>query len=136
MNNKLIKLIYRRKNNFKKIIETATNIPLSFKDNRTLSKIKEIVMKHLYLLHINPNLAEIFQNSPILAFLQNKNLRDIIGTKLIDNRKVKRIFTNKIQGKCTPYLAKNRTLCAVNKLYIQQRLEATKQTEYFTSIIT
>ena len=26
--------------------------------------------------------------------------------------------------------------CAVNKLYIQQRLEATKQTEYFTSIIT
>ena len=68
-------------------------------------------MKHWYLLHINPNLAEIFQNPPILAFCRNKNLRDIIGTKLIENSKVKRKFTNKIQGKCTPCLANNRTLC-------------------------
>ena len=68
-------------------------------------------MKHWHLLHINPNLAEIFQNPPILAFRRNKNLRDIIGTKLIENGKVKRKFTNKIQGKCTPCLANNRTLC-------------------------
>ena len=66
-------------------------------------------MKHL--VHINPNLAEIFQNPPILAFRRNKNLRDIIGTKLIENGKVKRKFTNKIQGKCTTCLANNRTLC-------------------------
>ena len=92
-------------------------------------------MKHWHLLHIKANLAEIFQNPAILAFHQNKDLRDIIGTKLIENGKVKRKFTNKIQGKCTPCLANNRT-CAVNKLYIQQRLEANKQTEYFTSIIT
>ena len=91
--------------------ETATNIPLSLKYNRTLPKIKEIVMKHWHLLHINPNLAEIFQNPTILAFYQNKKLRDIIGTKLIENGKVKRKFTNKIQGKCTPCLASNRTLC-------------------------
>ena len=51
-------------------------------------------MKHWHLLHINPNLAEIFQNPPILAFRRNKNLRDIIGTKLIENGKVKRKFTN------------------------------------------
>ena len=68
-------------------------------------------MKHWHLLHINPNLAEIFQNPPILAFRQNKNLREIIGTKLIENGKVKRKFKNKIQGKCTPCLANNRTLC-------------------------
>ena len=68
-------------------------------------------MKHWHLLHINPNLAEIFQNPPILAFRRNKNLRDIIGTKLIKNGKVKWKFTNKIQGKCTPCLASNRTLC-------------------------
>ena len=68
-------------------------------------------MKHWHLLHINPNLAEIFQNPPILAFRRNKNLRDIIGTKLIENGKVKRKFTNKIQGKCTPCLVSNRTLC-------------------------
>ena len=68
-------------------------------------------MKHWHLLHINPNLTEIFQNPPILAFRQNKNLRDIIGTKLIENGKVKRKFTNKIQGKSTPCLANNGTLC-------------------------
>ena len=91
--------------------ETATNIPFSLKYNIALPKIKEIVMKHLHLLHINPNLAEIFQSPPILAFRRNKNLRDIIDTKLIENGKVKRTFTNKIQGKCTPCLANNRTLC-------------------------
>ena len=48
--------------------ETATNIPLSLECNRTLPKIKEIVMNHWHLLYIKPNLAEIFQNPPILAF--------------------------------------------------------------------
>ena len=67
-------------------------------------------MKHWHLLHINPNLAEIFQNPPILAFYQNKNLRDIIVSKLIENGKVKRKFTNKMQGRCIPCLANNRTL--------------------------
>ena len=46
-------------------------------------------MKHWPLLHINPNLAEIFENQPILVFRRNKNLRHIIGTKLIENGKVK-----------------------------------------------
>ena len=91
--------------------ETATNISLSLKYNRTLPKIKEIVMKHWRFLHINPNLADIFQSPPILAFRRNKNLRDIIGTNLIENGKVKRKFTNKIQGKCTPCLANNTNLC-------------------------
>ena len=91
--------------------ETATNIHLLLNYNRTLSKIKEVVMKHWHLMHINTNLAEIFQIPPILAFLQNKNLRNIISTKLIETGKVERTFTNKIHGKCTPYLANNRTLC-------------------------
>ena len=69
-------------------------------------------MKHWHLLHIKPNLAEIFQNPPILAFRQNKNLRDI-GTKLIENGKVKRKSMNNMQGKCTPCLANNRsTFCS------------------------
>ena len=68
-------------------------------------------MKHWRLLHINPNLAEMFQNPSILTFRRNKNLRNIIAAKLIENGKVKRKFTNKIQGKCTPCLGNNRTLC-------------------------
>ena len=91
--------------------DIATNIPLSLKYNRTLPKKKEIVMKHWHLLHVNPNLAEIFQNLPILAFRRNKSLRDMVGTKLIENGKVKRKCTNKIQDKCTPCLANNKTLC-------------------------
>ena len=82
------------------------------KYNRTLLKIKEIVMKHWHLLHINPNLAEIFQNPAILAFRRNKNLKYIFVTKLIENGKVKRKFTNKVQGKCRPCLGNNRTLCS------------------------
>ena len=49
-------------------------------------------MKHWDLLHINPNLAEIFQNPSILAFRRNKSLKNIIVTKLIENGKM----TNKV----------------------------------------
>ena len=76
--------------------DTDTTIPLSLKYNRTLSKIKEIVMTQCHLLHIHPNPVEIIQNPPILAFRRNKNLRDITGTKLTENGKVKRKSTNKI----------------------------------------
>ena len=34
---------------------------------------------------MNPNLAEISQNLPILAFRRKKNLKDIIGTKPLKN---------------------------------------------------
>ena len=68
-------------------------------------------MKRQHLLHINPNLAEIFQNPPISAFHRNKNLRAIIGTKLIENGKSKKKKKKKIQGKCTPCLANSRSLC-------------------------
>ena len=64
-------------------------------------------MKHWHLLPIQPNLAEIFQNPSILAFRRNKNLRDVIGIKLIENGNVKKKFTNKMQGECTPCLANN-----------------------------
>ena len=44
----------------------------------------------------NPNLAKIFENPPILAFHRNRNLGDTIETKLTENGKVKRKFTDKI----------------------------------------
>ena len=75
--------------------DTDTAIPLSLKCNKILPKIKEIVMKHWHLLHIHPNILEIFQNPPILVFPRNKNLREIIGTKLIENSKVKKNLRKK-----------------------------------------
>ena len=68
---------------------TATTMPLLLKYDRTFLNIKEIVMKHWHLLHINPNLTQIFQNPPILAFCRNKNFRDIIGNKLLKTAKSK-----------------------------------------------
>ena len=57
--------------------QAVTTISLSLKYNSTLPKIKEIVMKHWHLPHINPNLTEIFQNPPNSAFCRNKVFRDI-----------------------------------------------------------
>ena len=92
-------------------------------------------MKHWHFLHIDPNIAEIFQNSPILAFRRNKNLRDIIGTKLIEKAKSKGNLRTKY--KVNIHNAQPTTKpCAVNKLYTQQPLEVTEQTEYFRSITT
>ena len=41
----------------------------------------------------------------------DKHLRNIIGTKLIENVKMKRKTMNNTQGKCTRCFANNRTLC-------------------------
>ena len=54
-------------------------------------------IKLLYIIYINTYIyIEIFQNPSILAFHRNKNLRDIVGTKLTENGEVKRKYTNKI----------------------------------------
>ena len=72
------------------------NYPFIAQIQQNTPKIKESIIKHWHLLHMNPNLAKIFQNPPILAFHRNKNLGDTIETKLTENAKVKRKFTNKI----------------------------------------
>ena len=73
-------------------------------------------MKHWQLLDINPNLAEIFQSPPILPFRRNKNLRYIIGTKLIQDGKVKRNLQTKYKVNVQQTTS-----------FLQQSLEATKQ---------
>ena len=40
-----------------------------------ITQIQQNTPEHWHLVHITPNLAEIFQNPPILAFCRNKNLR-------------------------------------------------------------
>ena len=74
-------------------------------------------MKHWQLLDINPNLAEIFQSPAISPFRRNKNLRYIIGTKLIKDGKVKRNLQTKYKVNVQQTTS-----------FLQQSLEATKQT--------
>ena len=74
-------------------------------------------MKYWHLLHINPNLAEIIQNPPILAFRRNKNFRNIIGTKIIENGKSKGNLRAKYKVNVHHAYATTEP-CAVNKSQI------------------
>ena len=44
----------------------------------TISLSVYLYLKHCHLLHIKPNPAETFQNSPILAFHQNKTAETLL----------------------------------------------------------
>ena len=127
MNKKLIKLNYRRKNSFYK--KKRKKLPqISFYHSNTIEhSLKQKNCNEILVSSAkNPNVAKIFQNPHILAFLRKKILRDIIGTKLIETGKVKRKFTKKIQGKCTPCLANNRSLSC--KQVVHTRMFRSNQT--------
>ena len=76
-------------------------LPLSVTFNRALPN----------LLKIDPTLEETFHQTPILAFLRNRNLKDIIGGNKKEVNKVKRKSLTVATGKCTPCLSNNRLLC-------------------------
>ena len=60
----------------------ASCLPLSVTYNRTRPNIKNnIVQQHWHLLQIDSTLEETFQQTPILAFCKNRNLKDIISGK-------------------------------------------------------
>ena len=91
--------------------EVKQSIPISITYNRTLPKIKLIVDKHWHVLQVNPELKEIFQSSPIIAFHKNKNLKQIIGSNTIEHNKKLIRSNNKVNGKSSPCLSNTRTLC-------------------------
>ena len=66
--------------------------------------------KHWHLLKINPDIAQSFQQEPIIAYRRNKNLRDLIGQTTIKNNKVQRSQPDK-KGKCRPCLSRAGNLC-------------------------
>ena len=60
----------------------ASCLPLSVTYNRTRPNIKNnIVQQHWHLLQTDSILEETFQQTPILAFCKNRNLKDIISGK-------------------------------------------------------
>ena len=69
------------------------------------------------MLKIDSTLEETFQQTPILSFRRNRNLNDIIGGNKIEFNKVKRKSVTVAEGKHTPCLSNNRTLCCrqINK---------------------
>ena len=91
--------------------QTPSRIPLVLTYSRFLPNISKIIKKHWDILSINQSLKEVFQNKPITAFKRNKNIKDMIGSKKIENNKVKKLRSHVKEGKCTPCLSNKRTLC-------------------------
>ena len=59
----------------------------------------------------------MFENEPITAFKQNKNIPEIIGTYWIENRRVKKDLKSLREGKCTPCRAKTGNMLRTSKNY-------------------
>ena len=62
------------------------------------------------MLKIDPTLEVTFQETPILAFRRNQNLKDIIDSNKIKFNKVRRKSLTVAKGICTP-CSNNRTHC-------------------------
>ena len=95
----------------KPITQNQTNrIPFITTYNKNLPNLKQTMNKHWHLLKINPDIAQSFQQEPIIAYRRNKNLRDLIGQTTIKNNKVQRSQPDQ-KGKCRPCLSRAGNLC-------------------------
>ena len=54
---------------------------------------------------------KIFKNQPITSFKRNKNIQEIIGTRWIENGRIKKDLKTLKEGKCTFYQSKSRNIC-------------------------
>ena len=70
--------------------------------NRTMPNIKEILMKNWHLLQLDPELSELFNQPPMIAFRQNRNIGDILNSKRFTNDEVDRKRTERRILFCRP----------------------------------
>ena len=56
--------------------------------------MSKVIRKHWNLLKINAPLKEIPNSQPIIVFRQNKDLKELIGTYKIENKKKKDKYRN------------------------------------------
>ena len=91
--------------------QKSGGIPLVFTYNRFLPNITKIIRKNWNILQINENFKEILKNQGIIAFKQNKNIQEIIGTYRIENGKVKKVLKTLKGGKCIPCRSKAENIC-------------------------
>ena len=82
--------------------EVKRNIPISITYNRTSPKIKSLVAKQWHVLQVNPEFKEIFQLSPLIAFYNNTNVQQLIGSNTTKHNKKLVKSDSKLNGKCFP----------------------------------
>ena len=66
--------------------ETGNHLTLCVTYNKNLPNIKKILEKHWRISSVNPELKKVFQNKPLLAFHNNKNLRQLIRGNTIEKK--------------------------------------------------
>ena len=93
-----------------------TIIPFVITYNKTLANVKQIINKHWHLLHINLNLRTAFEQEPVIAYSQNKNLDDLIRSKEILDGKIVRKNNSKKGPYCRPCLTRRDTICCQDVL--------------------
>ena len=76
-----------------------------------MPNISNVVRKHWNILNISRTLQGLFQEEPITAFIRNRNLKQLIVSTCIENRKVKRAKNTFTIDKCFPCLSKTGNLC-------------------------
>ena len=69
--------------------------------NRTLPNVNLTLKKHWHLLKLDPVMSRFFEKPPMIAFKRNKNIGDILSSKLIKDNQVERKLGNR-KGKCSP----------------------------------
>ena len=84
----------------KEATEAGKNI-LAVTYNKNLPNLKKAIDENWKILSINPELARIFEEKPILAFRRNPNLQNLICRHKLKNNKPIIPGDNKT-GKCTP----------------------------------
>ena len=94
--------------------------------NKTSPNLKQIINKHWHLLQINSNLRTAFEQEPLIPYRQNKNLRDLIGSKKILDGKVARENNSKKQLYCRPCLNRR------DNIFCQQVLKTNTFTSHRT----
>ena len=71
-------------------MSNETKIMLVLTYSQPFSNIGNIVGKHLNILSINKSFTESFKNEPIMSFICNRNLKELIGCNKIKHTNVKK----------------------------------------------
>ena len=78
--------------------------------NRTLPNVSGALKKHWNLLQLSDEMKAKFQAPPMIAYKRNRNIGDILNSKIIENNIVKRKNVTQL-GKCKPCDPEKRFLC-------------------------
>ena len=63
---------------YKQKIDKQTRVPLIVTYSRHLSDLHKISRDHMPLLHKSPEMQQIFQEPPLIAYRRDRNLNDIL----------------------------------------------------------